>query len=142
MGAVAQGVAGRWPVFLERGCGPGVCKASLVSRVRDEVTACWAGGGSRDVGGQTQRVRVAGRPRLGVQVCLGSCVLLCQWESCCSHGAGGVLWPVSILPGQALRRTSYGYVGKEMLSDPAQTPGLGLVPHTSSEAQACSFPAG
>lgn len=53
----------------------------------------------------------------------------------------GALWPVSMLPGQALRRTSCGYVGKEMLSDPAWTPGLGLLPHTSSEAQACSFPA-
>lgn len=25
-GGSGQGVAGRWPVFLERGCGPGVCR--------------------------------------------------------------------------------------------------------------------
>lgn len=75
MEAMAQGVAGRWPVFLERGCGPGVCKASLVSRVRDEVMACWAGGGSRDMGGQTQRVRVAGRPGWGSR---------CVWGPLCS----------------------------------------------------------
>lgn len=80
MGAVAQGVAGRWPVFLERGCGPGVCKASLVSRVRDEVMACWAGGRSRDMGGQTQRVRVAGRPGWGSR---------CVWALVFSSVSGG-----------------------------------------------------
>lgn len=40
---VAWGVAGRWHVLLERGCGSGVCRASLVSREREEVPAWWAG---------------------------------------------------------------------------------------------------
>lgn len=40
---VAWGVAGRWHVLLERGCGSGVCRASLVSREREEVLAWWAG---------------------------------------------------------------------------------------------------
>lgn len=40
---VAWGVAGRWHVLLERGCGSGVSRASLVSREREEVPAWWAG---------------------------------------------------------------------------------------------------
>lgn len=38
--AVARGVAGRWHVFLERGCGSGGCRASLGGRARAEATAC------------------------------------------------------------------------------------------------------
>lgn len=38
-GVAARGVAGRWHVLWSRGCGSGVCRASRVSREREEVTA-------------------------------------------------------------------------------------------------------
>lgn len=107
VGAAAQGVAGRWPVFLERGCGPGVCRASLVSRLRDEGMACWAG----EVGGQTPEGQACGVPLARIPGVSGPLCSLLSWGSCCSHG--GFLWLASILPGLALwGRISYGYVGK------------------------------
>lgn len=81
---VAWGVAGRWHVLLERGCGSGVCRASLVSREREEVPL-----GGRENGGASLLppsvpglwalwISLAGHPWPGFCECLGLGFFMCK----------------------------------------------------------------